>query len=75
MTINPLFVAAKGVWVSIFLLSFTALYAQNQTIHAVLAGSEYTPNTESGGMQRTDHVYYFRPDASFCSELDKPDWQ
>jgi hypothetical protein len=75
MTINPLFVAAKAVWVSFFLLSFTVLYAQNQTMHAVLAGSEYTPNTESGGMERKDHVYYFRPDASFCSELDKADWQ
>jgi hypothetical protein len=75
MTFNPLFVAVKGVCVSFFLLSFTALYAQKQTMHAVFAGSEYTPNTTSGGMDRTDHVYYFRPDASFCSELDKPDWQ
>jgi hypothetical protein len=75
MTINSPVPVAKGVWVVIFLLSFTALCAQDQTIHAVLAGSEYTPNSENGGMERTDFTYYFRPDGSFCKELDKPDWQ
>lgn len=59
------------------LLSITNLWAQNQTINAVYAGTEYeyNQNSDAGEMERTDYVFYFRPNSSFCSQLDKPDWQ
>jgi hypothetical protein len=51
--------------------------AQNQTINAVYAGTayEYDQSSDAGQMVRTDYAYYFRPNSSFCSGLDKSDWQ
>src|SRR5438045_186940 len=66
-----------GVLFLLSLLSVTNLWAQNQTINAVYAGTEYEYNqsSDAGEMERTDYVFYFRPNFSFCSQLDKPDWQ
>ncbi|OQP62297.1 hypothetical protein A3860_28435 [Niastella vici] len=36
---------------------------------------EYDQTSDAGEMVRTDYVFYFRPNSSFCSGLDKPDWQ
>jgi len=66
-----------GVLFLLSLLSITNLWAQNQTINAVYAGTEYEYNqsSDAGEMERTDYVFYFRPNSSFCSQLDKPGWQ
>jgi hypothetical protein len=43
----------------------------------VYAGTayEYDQSSDAGSMVRTDYAYYFRPNSSFCSGLDKSDWQ
>jgi len=59
------------------LFSITNLCAQTQSLNAVYAGTEYVYNqsSDAGSVERTDFVYYFRPNGSFCSDLDKPGWQ
>lgn len=62
----------------VFLLSpllccITLNCSSQAKLNGVYAGSDflYSPY----GMQRYDYSFYFRPDGSFCDELEKPDWQ
>lgn len=77
MTLNTLARIRTSVLFLCLLFSCSALFAQNQTIHAVYAGTayEYDQSSDAGEMVRTDYVYYFRPNFSFCSGLDREDWQ
>src|SRR5581483_4793352 len=77
MTLTNLKSIRTGVLFLFTLFSISTLSAQNQTINAVYAGTayEYDQSSDAGNMVRTDYVYYFRPNSSFCSELDRPDWQ
>jgi hypothetical protein len=77
MTLNTLARIRTGVLFLCLLFSCSTLFAQNQTINAVYAGTsyEYDQTSDAGEMVRTDYVFYFRPNSSFCSELDRPDWQ
>jgi hypothetical protein len=76
MTLNTLARIRTGV-LFVCLLCCSPLFAQNQTINAVYAGTayEYDQTSDAGEMVRTDYVFYFRPNSSFCSGLDKADWQ
>jgi hypothetical protein len=76
MTLNTLARIRTSVLFLCLLFSCSALFAQ-QTINAVYAGTayEYDQSSDAGEMVRTDYVYYFRPNFSFCSGLDKADWQ
>src|SRR5688572_20551638 len=75
MTLNTLARIRTGVLFLCLLFSCSTLFAQ--TIHAVYAGTayEYDQTSDAGEMLRTDYVFYFRPNSSFCSGLDKADWQ
>lgn len=75
MTLNTLARIRTGVLFVCLLFSCSTLFAQ--TINAVYAGTayEYDQSSDAGAMVRTDYVYYFRPNNSFCSGLDKADWQ
>jgi hypothetical protein len=75
MTLNTLARIRTGVFFFFLLFSCSTLFAQ--TIHAVYAGTayEYDQTSDAGEMLRTDYVFYFRPNSSFCSGLDKADWQ
>jgi hypothetical protein len=66
-----------GVFLCLILSITTNLCAQTQSLNAVYAGTEYIYNqaSDAGSIERTDFVYYFRPNGSFCSDLDKPGWQ
>lgn len=66
-----------GVLFLCLIFSITNLCAQTQSLNAVYAGTqyEYDQSSDAGAMVRTDYVYYFRPNGSFCSDLDKPGWQ
>jgi hypothetical protein len=78
MTLTNLLRIRTGVLLLLCsLFSISSLFAQSQTINAVYAGTayEYDQSSDAGSIQRTDYVYYFRPNGSFCSELDRPDWQ
>lgn len=77
MTLNTLARIRTGVLFLCLLFSCSTLFAQSQTINAVYAGTayEYDQTSDAGEMVRTDYVFYFRPNSSFCSGLDKPDWQ
>jgi hypothetical protein len=77
MTLNTLARIRTSVLFVCLLFSCSTLFAQNQTIHAVYAGTayEYDQSSDAGEMVRTDYVFYFRPNFSFCSGLDKADWQ
>jgi hypothetical protein len=77
MTLYTLARIRTGVLFLCLLFSCSALFAQNQTINAVYAGTayEYDQTSDAGEMVRTDYVFYFRPNSSFCIGLDKPDWQ
>jgi hypothetical protein len=75
MTLTTLTRIRTGVLFLCLLFSYSFVCAQTQSVHAVYAGSEYNNNLDAGIMERFDYVYYFRPNNSFCSELDKPDWQ
>jgi hypothetical protein len=77
MTLNTLVRIRTGVLFLCLLFSCSTLFAQNQTINAVYAGTayEYDQSSDAGHMVRTDYAFYFRPNSSFCSNLDKPDWQ
>lgn len=76
MTLNTLARIRTGVLFVCLLFSCSTLFAQNQTINAVYAGTayEYDQSSDAGEMVRTDYVYYFRPNSSFCVGLDKADW-
>jgi hypothetical protein len=76
MTLNTLARIRTSVLFICLLFSCSTLFAQ-QTINAVYAGTayEYDQSSDAGEMVRTDYVYYFRPNFSFCSGLDKADWQ
>src|ERR1044072_5947800 len=75
MTLYTLARIRTGVLFVCLLFSCSTLFAQ--TINAVYAGTayEYDQSSDAGEMVRTDYVYYFRPNNSFCSGLDKADWQ
>lgn len=77
MTLNTLARIRTGVLFLCLLFSCSTLFAQSQTINAVYAGTayEYDQTSDAGEMVRTDYVFYFRPNSSFCSGLDKADWQ
>ncbi|THU40711.1 hypothetical protein FAM09_00935 [Niastella caeni] len=77
MTFNTLARIRTSVLFFCLLFSCSTIVAQNQTINAVYAGTayEYDQSSDAGEMVRTDYVFYFRPNSSFCNELDKPDWQ
>ncbi|OQP65134.1 hypothetical protein [Niastella populi] len=77
MTLNTLARIRTSVLFLCLLFSCSTLFAQNQTVNAVYAGTayEYDQSSDAGEMVRTDYVFYFRPNFSFCSGLDKPDWQ
>src|SRR4051812_26827170 len=77
MTLYTLARIRTGVLFLCLLFSCSTLFAQNQTINAVFAGTayEYDQTSDAGEMVRTDYVYYFRPNSSFCAGPDKPDWQ
>jgi hypothetical protein len=77
MTLNTLARIRTGVLFLCLLFSCSTLFAQNQTINAVYAGTayEYDQTSDAGEMVRTDYVFYFRPNSSFCVGLDKADWQ
>jgi hypothetical protein len=77
MTLYTLARIRTGVLFLCLLFSCSTLFAQNQTINAVYAGTayEYDQTSDAGEMVRTDYVFYFRPNSSFCSGLDKADWQ
>jgi hypothetical protein len=77
MTFNTLARIRTSVLFLCLLFSCSTLFAQSQTINAVYAGTayEYDQTSDAGEMVRTDYVYYFRPNSSFCIGLDKPDWQ
>ncbi len=74
MTLNTLVRIRTSVLFLCLLFSSSSLLAQ---LDAVFAGTayEYDQSSDAGEMRRTDYAYYFRPNASFCSGLDKPDWQ
>ena len=57
MTVNTLFELRASALLFFLFLPFTTLVAQNQTIEAVYAGSEYSQNSETGIMERIDYVY------------------
>ena len=73
MTLNTLVRIRTSVLFLCLLFSSSSLLAQ---INAVYAGTayEYDQTSDAGAMVRTDYAFYFRPNASFCSNLDKPDW-
>jgi hypothetical protein len=77
MTLYTLARIRTGVLFLCLLFSCLTLFAQNQTINAVYAGTayEYDQTSDAGEMVRTDYVFYFRPNSSFCSGLDRADWQ
>jgi hypothetical protein len=77
MTLYTLARIRTGVLFLCLLFSCSTLFAQNQTINAVYAGTayEYDQTSDAGEMVRTDYVFYFRPNSSFCSGLDRADWQ
>lgn len=77
MTLNTLARIRTGVLFLCLLFFCSTLFAQSQTINAVYAGTayEYDQTSDAGEMVRTDYVFYFRPNSSFCSGLDKADWQ
>ena len=74
MTLNTLVRIRTSVFFLCLLFSSSSLLAQ--TINAVYAGTayEYDQSSDAGAMVRTDYAYYFRPNSSFCSSLDKADW-
>jgi hypothetical protein len=74
MTLNTLVRIRTSVFFLCLLFSSSSLLAQ--TINAVYAGTayEYDQSSDAGAMVRTDYAYYFRPNSSFCSGLDKADW-
>jgi hypothetical protein len=73
MTLNTLVRIRTSVLFLCLLFSSSSLLAQ---INAVYAGTayEYDQSSDAGAMVRTDYAYYFRPNASFCGDLNKPDW-
>jgi len=73
MTLNTMVRIRTSVLFLCLLFSSSSLLAQ---INAVYAGTayEYDQSSDAGSMVRTDYAYYFRPNASFCSSLDKADW-
>lgn len=75
MTLYTLARIRTGVLFLCLLFSCSTLFAQ--TINAVYAGTayEYDQTSDAGEMVRTDYVFYFRPNSSFCVGLDKADWQ
>jgi hypothetical protein len=77
MTLNTLARIRTGVLFVCLLFSCSTLFAQSQTINAVYAGTayEYDQTSDAGEMVRTDYVYYFRSNSSFCDGLEKADWQ
>ncbi len=55
---------------SLFQFSITLSQIQKPFVYAG-ASFPFTLN----GMSRIDHGFYFRPDGSFCDELDQENWQ
>ncbi len=63
------------ILLSFTLLAFTACSSLgNQNPDGVYAGVALFPGI-NGAMDLMTYTYYFRPDGTFSSELDKPDWK
>ena len=63
------------ILLSFILLAFTACSSLgNQNPDGVYAGVALFPGM-NGAMDLITYTYYFRPDGTFSSELDKPDWK
>ncbi|WP_419698456.1 hypothetical protein [Mucilaginibacter sp. NFX135] len=67
----------KAAWLlSLSLLIIYNLAAQTHTLNGVYGGIQFSVSPlVGGGMTRNDIVILFRPDGTFNSEMDKPDWK